>query len=1088
MSLLDELQSLDLSPILDARASISVAVAAPDLRAVVEGGAAQTALAEVGAGIESLRTALDSPATLIGSLTGPLTELAGSLDLTDLPAAGYLDAVREGATIVAGLVEGLSGDPAALGRLLRLPLEDAIGSMTVTLDGFGRRASEDLGRLRALIDEVERGIPTDPAGFAHLAIRVLLPMPQGSLTTIRGGLDGLLAGVSAIALPTGRTSGLVLALDAVATAAASGDGAALERALRELPRVRAATVAQIEADLRAFQTAVGGMRLGEALAPLATAAAALRTGEQGLIELFAAWRAELAEMRLRLEAADESEIDAIAARIVAMIEAIETAARTELDATIEARVRQAEEWVRSLLRHLRLRELRAELSAFFAAALTALQAADLDRPARELRAQLADLRQSIEAPDLGAGIREALEDAKAAIDDALDAIIEAVDAIGEAVEELAEEAAGILDRAAAELEGFASAVAEIRAEIDNLGIEQATQQVIDQVEALQAQTETVLAKVELPEPLRPVVERAIAEVEAVDLEAVIGAPVRRAVDELSLPGEVIAAIRDVLQRADATLKNLIPTELIASIEAEIDAAMAVVRDFDPAGLVGEVTGLVEEAAGFVEALNPRSLVEEVSQPFQRLLDLVDAAHPRVLLAPVLDAYDDLLGAARLPQPQEAVEGTLGFVGGRGEAAAQAMAAPIERFVGDQAAQGPGADAAPAAPALPAPFGEIRPGDVIRLVGSLPAQLRDHLAALDEAAAQAALGAVNALCGGLAADLRRLPAALWEIETRLNAGFEEALAPLAVVQLEAGLAIQAGDGAGSIDVAASIEIVGSAAPDALRADLAATLAQVRGTVERAAGLATGGADGAALQVAATLLERSPLAAIGDGLDGLLAALDPEPIAAELDALAAVAFTRVSTIVTEREAEIRGLVARVERLLAELNPVARAQKFLRVLEVLREELDLLNPHRLADELAEIHAAIRADLAAYDPAAVVEEVGLALDQVVAQLRALDPAALLGDLSFLDETVARVEEASPAEALAGVGASLAGVGERLAAIDPAGLLEAIESLGPRVLAQVEVAMKAVQRAIVALLEALRFAGARAGVSVRVSVGGGAG
>jgi hypothetical protein len=84
--------------------------------------------------------------------------------------------------------------------------------------------------------------------------------------------------------------------------------------------------------------------------------------------------------------------------------------------------------------------------------------------------------------------------------------------------------------------------------------------------------------------------------------------------------------------------------------------------------------------------------------------------------------------------------------------------------------------------------------------------------------------------------------------------------------------------------------------------------------------------------------------------------------------------------------------------ELNPGTQALKFLSVLEVLREELDVLNPRRLAADLAIVHVAIRERISAYDPGVLATEIGAILKSIADKLKTLNPAALLGDLSFLD------------------------------------------------------------------------------------------
>jgi hypothetical protein len=220
-----------------------------------------------------------------------------------------------------------------------------------------------------------------------------------------------------------------------------------------------------------------------------------------------------------------------------------------------------------------------------------------------------------------------------------------------------------------------------------------------------------------------------------------------------------------------------------------------------------------------------------------------------------------------------------------------------------------------------------------------------------------------------------------------------------------------------------------------------------------------------------------------VDAVLAALDPEPVAAELDALVNAVLARAPVFLNVINTQFRALINRAKRIFEELNPIAQANKFLSVLDVLREELDVFNPARLAAELAEVHAAIRAAVAAYDPIHLAEGIKAILDEIAAQLRGLDPAALLGDLSFLDDIADRIEAALPFNALAGVGDSLREVGDELAAIDPGKLLEAIDNLPERVVTQLERAVEAIKQELIHLLESLDFFTASASAEVSVGV-----
>lgn len=274
---------------------------------------------------------------------------------------------------------------------------------------------------------------------------------------------------------------------------------------------------------------------------------------------------------------------------------------------------------------------------------------------------------------------------------------------------------------------------------------------------------------------------------------------------------------------------------------------------------------------------------------------------------------------------------------------------------------------------------------------------------------------------------------------------------------------------------------SASEQALADSLGAVRQRTRGLAHAAAGSLE-----ASIERTAAALENCQLARIAGSLDAFLAALDPEPLARELDDVVFAILKKAPALMTEIQDDIVHLGEKLQQLIRELNPGTQAQKFLRVLDVLREEFDVLNPGRLADELGEIHAVIRDMIAAYDPAVFAAEIKAVLQEIAQSLQALDPSHLLGDLSFLDDILNQVQQAVPTQALAGVGTELTDVGNKLAAADPAGLLASIEQLGPQIVDAFEKAIDAVRQEVVALLESIKYAGANASASVGVSVSAG--
>jgi hypothetical protein len=343
-----------------------------------------------------------------------------------------------------------------------------------------------------------------------------------------------------------------------------------------------------------------------------------------------------------------------------------------------------------------------------------------------------------------------------------------------------------------------------------------------------------------------------------------------------------------------------------------------------------------------------------------------------------------------------------------------------------------------------------------------------------------LAGIDRVCAGLARDLRAVRAALWNVDARLNADFAAMLGPLAHHQAKAQLAVRANFRPGEVDLAAADGALALAGPGALRAELAAPLRLAR---EAAATASTSLVHqvGDTLDRTADALDRCLLSRLAGDADALLAALDPEPIAAEMDAFVGAVLDKAPQIIGQIGPALDAAVARVKDLMNAFNPGAQAQKFLAVLDVVREQFDALSPRRLAFELAEIHAAIRDTVAAFDPGTFVTEISETVAAVATALRALDPATLVGDVTFLKDAVAKVESALPTTALAGIGTELTALGEQLAGIDLDGLLDSVKRLGPEIVEESEQAAEALKQEVIALLESLHYAGGSASAEVEV-------
>ncbi len=1078
MSLLDDLTALDLSQAVQGKLDLLTVLDTPALRDLLENGAATSVLGDLGTAIATARAALDDPAALVAPLAQALTALLDAVGIEDLPLADHVAAVTEGARLVAGLVEGLSGDPRAL----------SVGgaSLGSLLDGVGgpfadhaRAVSSGMSRFRALVETVERGLPRDPGALLAPALEILLPFPTAGIDGVRGWAGGVTARLDTLTINPRLTEGLVRALGDVRSAAEAGDAVRVRVALQAVVQVRASTVAQLAEELRRVAGTVAALGIDQGLAGVREVRGLLAGADETALDLLAGWRATLAEFRGMVEGVDPA---VAVARFGGMLDLAEARATEVLLGGVDQAVAAVQQALRDLLRELPLRPLRARLGSAIAAVAAAVDAADLDAPVAAFRDQLAELTRMLTAADPAALVRAAVEQLEEVLRQAIDAIERALGTITEGITAVAAHAEEVLSRAVTGLREFRGVVDEITAALEDAGIMEAAAEIAATLGDLRDQVSALLTEAPLPEPLRAAVEQLLALVDSIDVDEAVGRPLREVAARLAIPDDVAATVRDGLTAVADAVAALVPTQVIAELEAAMAGFLAEIEHLDLSRLTAGISELVGDAAAVFEDVDLVALVAPVGAVHDQVLAALDRLHPRTLLAPVIQAYGDLLGSVPLPDPQTLTTRAAAVVGSAGESVARAAAEPVRAAVDPRATTPPAGSAS--VPARAEPPSDLRPGDVVRLIGFLPARLREALAGLGAGPAGEVLARIDELLHGTAGALRAVRDRLAGLDVRLAAALEAALTPVTAAQVDAQLALEGSLilSAEGFDAAASLAILGDAGPAGLALALDGEIRLLGERTARARGTLTGAA-AADLDAAADLLDALLPTAVTRDLDALLAALDPEPIAAELDALLAAVVDLMPGFLSAADAGLRDLEARIRRLVELFNPGALAQRFLAVLDVVREELAVLDPGRLADELGEVHAQVRAAVRAWDPRVLAADLDRLLADLAATLRGLDPANLMPDLSGITAQVARVTDILPVNALAGVGEQLETVGAELRALDIGGMIAAVNALGPEVADAITLLVQSVRDEILALLRSIRYATGSASVSV--SAGG---
>ena len=1094
MSLLDDLHGLDVSGVVNARGSITSAVNAPGLQSMLSSGPASSVLGSLGSSLDILKNSFGSPDALLKPVSDVVSGLGIHFDPSHLPIGDLGNAVGQGMQFVTQIMASVNGNPADFGKIFGTAIGDAVQVAGKSGGFLGNIFGQQAGSFNEL-ERMSSGNSQSVTELAELAIGVILPIPTAQLKAARSGISLVATGAASLQMPGDRASGLVAALDAVTAAAQSGDDAALQLAISNLSSVRTHMLGVLRDDLSFASRQLSQLRVGAILQPVAQFGATVRHGEEGVIEFLAGLRNVLADVKDHID-----HFDAAAVRefMNSALATVESKASDAIDKPVDDAVEKAKEFVRNIFRQIPIRQLRNELTGFLLGAAAAIQNAHLDGPANTVRSTLDSISNALDGGALTADIQKALQEVSQTIDKVIQPIVDALGTIANEVDQLASGAQAILGRVTAALEQFQQAINQISTAIDGLGIEQAEQQIVQALDNLRQQVQQLLSNVPLPEPLKPQVEQLTSLLEGIDFDQMLK-PVRDAVAELKIPDDVSGTVTDGLAQAKNVIENLIPQQLIDSIQQEVDQVLQTLQGFNPASLLPDVSQYLNEAADHIEQLDPRPLAEQIRGPFQAVLDAIDKVNPYTLLQPVIDVYDKAFSAIPTPNSQSIVTSLTSTANLGGSQVTGALgASPAQGAAGggsDSSAGGAGGGASgggaagggaqPASgsgPDVPTPLSDIHLGDAIRLLGIIPAKLRDTLMALDAGPVGDVLHEIDSLCAGLARQIRALQAALYEAATRLETGFDAQLLPLGPASLRAHLAIQAKFG-GHASLQVSLEAVTLASPGSMRRELKDALDAMRGLAHETAAQA-GGSNGAALDRLATALEFSPLAQLTSNLEQFLDALNPEPIAQEFDALLDSMIALIPKLADELADDMEAAVNRMRAMINHFNPGSQAQKFLVILDVLREELNILNPRRLAGELAELHGVIRGVVAAYDPRVFADELFKVISSLAQQIRALNPQQLLGNLDFLKPIVDKIEQANPATRLASVGQSLTELGERLGNIKLDDLISAVNQLGPKLEAAFEHMLEAVKQEIVALLESLRYATGSASASASVSVG----
>ena len=1086
--------SLDLTgPVGTAKATLLAHLDTDDvLRRLLSGNAATVVTGDLGAGLADLGSGLlASPETLLGPLEAALRGLAGQLDLGPLGRLGdLLDTIASIGGIAERLVAltapgippldlgsadagggfGLTGSP--LGSITGGSFGDVVNLVLDNVDLPNRLAP--VADVRAAVAAVDGFVTTGDAGALVEGLApLLLPLPLAPLRDLRSHLDLLdtrIGRVPSTAAPLAALDSWSVALDAVATL-----DVPTAAALAELTRARDAAATALDAQATAVGAWLDGLGCAAWVAELrrrldllpAIPTVRLDALTRDLAGDIAGTRAQLQTV------ADQAILDGVA-RFATDAHGFVDRALGGIPELLDA----AEARVQELLAQLPTRAFRALLVQSVDELIDRIEGLGIDAVPLAVDDAVAQLRTVVEGDVVGrvqAAVGAAVADVRGAIDRLEGLLGDVTSALGTAVDAVTP----VLARVQQAVAGFTAeldAVVELR---DGLDLSGAAQRSVDAVNEVATAVEELLGGGVLPEALRPLLEQAANELERIDLGALLAEPAAAAVAELRI--EIPDEVSDLLTDVAALLRNGLPTALIAELDGPVLRVSEALAGFDPVALLSDVSGAVTAAAATVEGLDPRPYVAGAEGVFRDVLAQLDRLDPTLLLAPVAGVYDELLG--RLGGID--LEG----VGDRILAGFEAAGAPLQEVVttaasrlGSEARTPPAGGTPPPEPPPepPAPADRpaalFRPGDAVRALGSVLDRVRLALQPVDDAVLVPAFQELHALTAGLAA--RTVPE---RVHGRVSAAVDEALAPLrlelALPQLvRLRVAWDRAAARHRLDVALSPAVVFDARTPAVAAAAARADACVRDLVGIGGRLsAFGTAVLAAVPGALTaeVTDRGPV-------DAFLAALDPEPVAAALDALAQEAAERLLAVGETLTTALEGLRVDVEGRLQVLGPHAIMERLARLLLLARQELDRMHPAEIGRDLRPLFLAMRRRIEAWSPVALAGRVAEALVVVAEALRALDPAVLLGDLSDLDGLADRVAALAPGRRLRPLADRLGELGEQLARLDLEAGVTVVTDTAAGVLTELT---EAVEVVLAGLADLLRSLGSTADVSVTIDV-----
>jgi hypothetical protein len=694
-------------------------------------------------------------------------------------------------------------------------------------------------------------------------------------------------------------------------------------------------------------------------------------------------------------------------------------------------------------------------------------------PVRDLEAQIRGLDLST-ITDAVQGVVDTINETFA--DFPVGELRDAVDAVLGPLGEIVEDLTPFVQEVATQLDALAK-------QLEAVDFEAAGAATLDLMSGIRDQVRDAVSGDDVPEPVKVMIAGAAAVLRQLDLAAELTAPFDDAIVSIDVDA-LLEPVEEVWQVAGDALRRATPAALIAELDPPFQKLLDRIDDLSLQPLIGALGGLFDDLVDKLQILDPRTLVAPLEREFQALLGKLRAAlDPAPLFAPLREAYAGLRGLLDQVDVEAVIKGVVtGLLG---------VPDGLTQSIGDRLKTGG------TAPAIPAPAGQFRFGDVLRPIGAFVAEIRDRLGKLGRQVLGAALaqlaGAIRGLRSvvdsdtGFAVQLAdALDARLRLVDPHAGAGplaelrtsLESLAAAVPTIQVDAAARAQLTTATASVQFDARVQVE-------LSADLTTQVGRVRARTEstdlgRATRLLVRSLD-AALPAELLGPGLDPAAALDEFLDAVFARIDPTSLAAELDAIGDRIQARFVVLADELTSGIFRLWNDVFSAFDAFRPDKLIGRVQAGLDGLFDRLDVLDPAVVENEARNVVAAAVSLLGLHSPARLAAELGTVFDAAMDRVRELDPEVLLGDLDPFAELKTQLAQLRPSvvfaplvEQAAGFTAAL----ETIADIDLGFLGEVVA----RIQATFATVLDGVEAEWNSLLDELgRISG---GVSVSVTVG----